>query len=142
MSKREVTAELLDEIQDAFNRHDVDGILSHFADDCEWLMARGLDPREGRRLKGKAAIGEVLRARYRVIPDMRWEDMAHFIGPDGAKALLGVDGARHPDRRQPADRATRLRRVDVLRRLGGEKGHLLEDGDLTSVAGRRPGGVS
>lgn len=86
MSAREVTTELLDEIQDAFNRHDVDGILAYFDDDCEWLMARGPDPREARRLKGKAAIGEVLRARYQVISDMRWEDMSHFISPDGTKA--------------------------------------------------------
>jgi hypothetical protein len=37
-----ITVELLDVIQDAFNCHDVDGILAYFTDDCEWLMARGL----------------------------------------------------------------------------------------------------
>lgn len=84
--KREVTIALLDAIQDGFNRHDVDGILSHFSDDCEWLMARGPDPWEARRLKGKQAIGEVLSARYAVVPDMRWEDMSHFIAADGSKA--------------------------------------------------------
>ena len=81
-----VTNELLDEIQDAFNRHDVDAIVSFFADDCEWLMARGPDPWKGRRLIGKQAIGDVLRARYKVIEDMRWEDMTHFISPDETKA--------------------------------------------------------
>lgn len=87
MSKgRKVTVELLDAIQDAFNRHDVDAILAYFADDCEWLMARGPDAWEGKRLEGKKAIGDVLRARYEVIPDMRWEDMSHFISPDGKKA--------------------------------------------------------
>ena len=40
-----VTVEILDTIQDAFNRHDVDGILAWFADDCEWLMARGPESR-------------------------------------------------------------------------------------------------
>lgn len=87
MSKKQtVTIELLDAIQDAFNRHDVEGILSYFSDDCEWLMARGPDPWEGRRLKGKAAIGDVLAARYKVIPDMRWVDMQHFISADGQRA--------------------------------------------------------
>ena len=43
-----VTIALLDAIQDAFNRHDVDGILSYFADDGEWLMARGPDPCEAK----------------------------------------------------------------------------------------------
>ena len=81
-----VTTELLDAIQDAFNRHDIDGILFYFSDDCEWLMARGPDPWEGKRLFGKAAIAEVLSARFEVIPDMRWIDMSHFISMDGSKA--------------------------------------------------------
>ena len=68
------------------NRHDVDGILSYFAEDGEWLMARGPDPWEAKRLRGKQAIGEVLRARYAVIPDMRWVDMQHFIDAGGSRA--------------------------------------------------------
>ena len=62
------------------------GILAYFADDCEWLMARGPDPWEGKRLRGKPAIAEVLSARFAIIPDMRWVDMSHFISPDGNKA--------------------------------------------------------
>ena len=76
---RQVTIELLDEIQDGFNRQDVDAILSHFTDDCDWLMARGPHAPEGRRCVGKAEIGEVLRARDAQIPDMRWEEMRHWI---------------------------------------------------------------
>ncbi|MGI9486202.1 MAG: nuclear transport factor 2 family protein [Geminicoccaceae bacterium] len=83
---RELTIALLDEIQDGFNRHDVDAILSHFVEDCEWLMARGGGAPEGRRCRGKAEIGEVLGARYAQIPDMRWEEMRHWI-VDGTKAL-------------------------------------------------------
>ncbi len=83
---RPITIELLDEIQDGFNRHDVDGILSHFADDCIWLMARGPNAPEGRRCVGKAEIAEVLSSRYAEIPDMRWEEMRHWICDD-TKAL-------------------------------------------------------
>ena len=79
MIARAVTLALLDDIQDGFNRQDVDAILAHFVDDCEWLMARGPDAPQGRRLLGKAAIGEALRVRYGQIPDMRWEDMRHWI---------------------------------------------------------------
>lgn len=86
MSDNGVTIELLDAIQDAFNRQDVDAILSFFADDCEWLMARGPDAPEGRRLTGKQAIAEVLRARFKVITDMRWDEMRHWI-VDDTKAL-------------------------------------------------------
>ena len=79
-----VTVELLDAIQGAFNARDVDAILSYFADDVEWLMARGPEAKDGRRLKGRQAIGDTLRARFEVIPDMRWEEMQHFI--DGERA--------------------------------------------------------
>lgn len=84
--KRDVTIQLLDEIQDGFNRHDVDAILSHFTDDSEWLMARGPNAPEGRRCLGKAEIGEVLSQRYKQIPDMRWEEMRHWI-VDETKAI-------------------------------------------------------
>ncbi|EDP66801.1 hypothetical protein BAL199_17108 [alpha proteobacterium BAL199] len=83
---RPITIALLDEIQDGFNRHDVDGILSHFADECEWLMARGPSAPEGRRCVGKVEIAEVLRSRYAQIPDMRWEEMRHWVCDD-TKAL-------------------------------------------------------
>ncbi len=87
-----VTMELLDAIQDAFNRQDVDGILSYFADDCEWLMARGPAPREGRRCRGKAEIGDVLATRFKQIPDMRWVDMRHWIMGDKALSEWIVQG--------------------------------------------------
>ena len=78
----QVTMELLDAIQDGFNKQDVDAILSLFTDDCEWLMARGPEAPEGRRCVGKAEIGEVLRARYKIVTDMRWEEMRHWIVDD------------------------------------------------------------
>ena len=83
---REVTIALLDEIQDGFNRHDVDAILSHFTEDGIWLMARGPHAPDGRICRGKTEIGEVLRTRYGEIPDMRWEDMRHWI-VDQSKAI-------------------------------------------------------
>jgi taurine dehydrogenase small subunit len=81
-----VSIEYLDEIQDGFNQHDVDEILSHFATNCIWLMARGPDAPEGRRCVGKEEIGTVLRTRYEDIPDMRWEDIRHWVCDD-SKAI-------------------------------------------------------
>ena len=76
---RPITIEYLDEIQLGFNQHDVDAILSHFATDCVWLMARGPNAPEGQRCVGKEEIGTVLRTRYAQIPDMRWEEMRHWV---------------------------------------------------------------
>lgn len=97
---RTVTIALLDEIQDGFNRHDVDAILSHFVDDCVWLMAGGPHPPEGRRCTGKDEIGEVLSTRYKQIPDMRWEDMRHWI-VDQTKAISEWTVRGTPDGGQP-----------------------------------------
>ena len=88
----EVTSELLDAIQNAFNRRDVDEILSYFANDCEWLMARGPIAPVGRCCVGKAEIGEVLTARFAVIPDLRWDDMIHWIDGDRATSEWIVRG--------------------------------------------------
>jgi taurine dehydrogenase small subunit len=98
-----VTTQLLDAIQDAFNRHDVDGILSYFAEDCEWLMARGPDAWEAKRLRGKPAIAEVLAARYAVIPDMRWVEMSHFISSDKSKACSEWTVKGTPQNGEPID---------------------------------------
>ena len=83
---RPISIEYLDEIQLGFNQHDVDAILSHFATGCVWLMARGPNSPEGRRCVGKEEIGAVLRARYAQIPDMRWEEMRHWVC-DESKAI-------------------------------------------------------
>ena len=83
---RPITIDYLEQICQGFNQQDVDGILSHFAADCVWLMARGPNAPEGRRCIGKEEISTVLRARYVEIPDMRWEDMHHWVC-DETKAM-------------------------------------------------------
>ena len=50
---RAVTIELLDEIQDGFDRHDVTAARSHIPDDCEWLMARGPNAPEEDDVSGR-----------------------------------------------------------------------------------------
>lgn len=95
-----VTIALLDKIQDAFNRQDVEAILSHFADDGIWLMARGPKAPDGRTCRGKAEIGEVLRGRYAQIPDMRWEEMRHWI-VDDSKAISEWEVRGTPKGGQP-----------------------------------------
>jgi hypothetical protein len=70
--------DLLLEINAAFNSRDVDRILSFFAEDATFLMARGPEPC-GRRVHGKAAIGKVLADRFKVISGMRWDHIDHFV---------------------------------------------------------------
>ena len=72
------TPALMKQINEAFNSRDVDRIMSFFAEDCTFLMARGPEP-EGRRVHGKAAVRKVLGDRFRVITDMRWDHVDSFV---------------------------------------------------------------
>ena len=54
---------VLKEVLDAFNRHDLEVIISHFADDCVFESPRGPDP-WGRRFVGKREVREGLAARF------------------------------------------------------------------------------
>jgi ketosteroid isomerase-like protein len=83
--------DLLRRINEAFNRRDVDKILEFFADDATFLMARGPEPC-GRRVHGKAAIGNILADRFQVISDMRWDHVDHFVTGDRAVTVWTVTG--------------------------------------------------
>jgi taurine dehydrogenase small subunit len=83
--------ELLLEINAAFNSRDVGRILAFFAEDATFLMARGPEPC-GRRVHGKAAIGKVLADRFKVISDMRWDHIDHFVTGNRAVSIWLVTG--------------------------------------------------
>ena len=83
--------DLLMEINAAFNSRDVDRILSFFAEDATFLMARGPEPC-GRRVHGKAAIGKVLADRFKVIPDMRWDHKEYIFAGNRAISVWMVKG--------------------------------------------------
>jgi hypothetical protein len=70
MSKH-VTQALLKGVLAAFNRHDLDAIMGHFADDCVFYMPRGAAPR-GDRYVGKNEVRACLAKRFEEIPDVHW----------------------------------------------------------------------
>ncbi len=83
--------DLLLQINAAFNSRDVNRIMAFFAEDATFLMARGPEPC-GRRVRGKAAIGQVLADRFKVIRDMRWDHIDHFVTGDRAVSIWTVTG--------------------------------------------------
>jgi ketosteroid isomerase-like protein len=90
--------EVLERMLDGFNRHDLDAIMSLFAEDCVFESPRGSDP-WGRRFVGKEAVAAGLGARFEGIPDVKYGDGVHFVAGDrGASewTLTGttVDGRR------------------------------------------------
>jgi len=88
---QEVTMALVEEIIDAFNRHDLDAIISHFADDGEFFLAAGPETC-GQRFKGPEAIREILGARFAAMPDIQWNEGQSWIFGDKALSEWRVQG--------------------------------------------------
>jgi len=76
--EREDLQRLLGEHTDAWNSHDLDRLMTLFADDCVF-QASGGPQFDGRRFDGRdqvrAAFAEVLDS----MPDANWGDARHFV---------------------------------------------------------------
>ena len=81
-----VTIETLQQLLDAFNRHDLDAIMEYFAEDCSLDFPKGPDP-WGRRFVGKAQVREGLAGRFRGIPDVHYGDDRHWVAADGSQGV-------------------------------------------------------
>ena len=69
--------EMLRQMLDGFNRHDLDAIMSLFAEDCVFESPRGPD-RWGRRFAGNDQVRLGLAARFEGIPDVHYGEDDHF----------------------------------------------------------------
>ena len=87
----EVTIELLEEIVDAFNRHDLDRIVDAFAEDGVFILAAGPET-WGAKFQGRAAIREALSQRFAAVPDIQWKDGSHWIMGNKALSEWRVEG--------------------------------------------------
>jgi SnoaL-like domain len=58
-------------LADEFNAHDLDRIMSHFAEDAALEKPRGRDP-WGTRFVGKIAVREGLVGRFKGMPDVHY----------------------------------------------------------------------
>ncbi|MGZ5354485.1 MAG: nuclear transport factor 2 family protein [Actinomycetota bacterium] len=84
---------MLHRVLDGFNQHDVDAIMTHFAEDCVFDSPRGPDP-WGRRFVGTAEVRSGLLARFEGIPDVHYGEADHFAcGPRGVSewTITGTD---------------------------------------------------
>lgn len=71
-------AEMLQQVLDAFNRHDLEAIMTNFSDDAVFEAPRGRDP-WGTRFVGKEAVRAGLAARFSGIPDVQYLDDRHVV---------------------------------------------------------------
>ncbi len=76
-----VTYELLKGFLEAFNRHDLDAIMSYFGEDCVLYMPRGSTPR-GDQYVGKTDVRAGLAKRFTGIPDAHYGEDRHWVCDD------------------------------------------------------------
>jgi steroid delta-isomerase-like uncharacterized protein len=70
--------ELLERFADAWNRHDLDALMSMMTDDCAFEASAG--PRvDGQRSVGQPAVRAAYAAVFEAFPDARWAGASHFI---------------------------------------------------------------
>jgi ketosteroid isomerase-like protein len=72
---------MLESIATAFDQHDLDGIMAHFADDAVFEGPRGSEA-WGTRFVGREAVRDAFAARFAGIPDIRYRDDHHFVDGD------------------------------------------------------------
>mgnify|MGYP006281902039 CR=1 FL=1 len=69
---------LLHKFAEAYNRHDVDAIMSFMTDDCIFISYFGPDP-EGERYSGIQSVRARVAAGLADFPDARWEVLGHLV---------------------------------------------------------------
>ena len=83
---------------DAFNRHDIDGVMTHFADDCVFYTVGG-DAVYGAKVEGAEAIAAAFSAVWAGMKDAHCDHHSHFVHGDRAVSEwtfsgTGADGMR------------------------------------------------
>ena len=85
--------DILKKLLDAFNRHDLDAIMEHFAEDAILDMPRGPEP-WGQRFVGHAQVREGLAGRFKGLPDVHYGNARDFVSGNMAFSEWTVTGTR------------------------------------------------
>jgi ketosteroid isomerase-like protein len=64
-----------------WNGHDLDGIMAMMTDDVVFEASFGKEP-WGTRAAGRAAVREQVAEILQRIPDVRWDEIRHFVCPE------------------------------------------------------------
>lgn len=97
-----VTAELLDAFAEAWNRHDVEALMSFMTDDCVFASSAGPDVC-GTRYVGSAAVRAGFAEVWEVFPDAHWGNARHFVHGDRGVSEWTFTGTRGDGSRVEVD---------------------------------------
>jgi ketosteroid isomerase-like protein len=71
-------ADALESLLQAFNDHDLNQIMAHFAENCVLEMPRG-PHRFGARCNGKTDVRNGLASRFEGLPDVHYGEDKHYV---------------------------------------------------------------
>jgi len=83
---RNLTAQDLKATFDAFNRHDIEGVMTHFDENCVFYTVAG-DNEYGNKIEGRATIAKAFEGVWTAMPDVQWADHSHFLSEDGTRGV-------------------------------------------------------
>lgn len=89
----DVTIATLQAFADAWNRHDIEVIMSMMTDDCVFTASGG-SAVCGARYEGPDAVKAAFVAVWTMIPDAQWEDARHFIAGERGVSEWVFSGTR------------------------------------------------
>ncbi|MBR0654544.1 nuclear transport factor 2 family protein [Plastoroseomonas arctica] len=98
---------LLHAFAEAYNRHDIEALLSMVTEDCVFEAASGPQP-WGTRHVGLAELRDALPWAWRRWPDARWEEATHMVHLDRGVSEWTFRGT------EPDGEVIEVRGVDVF----------------------------
>ena len=102
LTRTKLTAQDLGDLFDAFNRHDVDAVMSFFADDCVFNAIGGAEV-YGTRFDTPEAISNAFSGVWKAMPDARWDHHSHFVQDDRAVSEWTFSGTNADGTRVEAE---------------------------------------
>jgi steroid delta-isomerase-like uncharacterized protein len=88
-----MTPDLLQAFADAWNRHDIDALMSFMTDDCVFESSAGPDVC-GTRYQGRDAVRAGFIDAWTTFPDARWANPRHFVVGDRGVSEWTFSGTR------------------------------------------------
>jgi steroid delta-isomerase-like uncharacterized protein len=92
-SNNPVGTDLLQAFNDAWNRHDIDALMSFMADDCAFHGVAGGELL-GRSFVGRDAVREGFVLAWQTFPDASWTEGEHFVSGERGVSESTFRGTR------------------------------------------------
>jgi steroid delta-isomerase-like uncharacterized protein len=90
--------ELLERFATAWNRHDLDALMSMMTDDCVFAASAGPEV-DGLRSEGRHAVRAAYAAVFEAFPDAQWADARHFVAGNRGVSEWTFTGTQRDGRR-------------------------------------------